>query len=57
MYGLMERQLLRHFEQARRRWPGVTGDNFLQILESRLDNVIYRLGICLLPKSQARQIG
>ncbi len=54
VYGLMERQLLRHFEQARNT-PGVTGDNFLRILESRLDNVIYRLGFAS-SRNQARQL-
>ncbi len=41
-YGVMERQFRREFETAARR-PGKTSDNFLQILESRLDNVVYRL--------------
>jgi small subunit ribosomal protein S4 len=43
MYGIMERQFRRHFEQAER-LPGSTGENLLRILESRLDNVVYRLG-------------
>jgi small subunit ribosomal protein S4 len=42
-YGLMERQFRKHFAEAESR-PGVTGENLLQILESRLDNTIYRLG-------------
>jgi small subunit ribosomal protein S4 len=43
-YGLLEQQFRRYFEQAERR-PGVTGENLLQLLELRLDNVIYRLGL------------
>ncbi len=43
MYGLLERQFRGYFEEAARR-RGVTGLNLLQILELRLDNVVYRLG-------------
>ena len=43
MYGLMERQFRRYFEVALRR-RGVTGETLLQLLETRLDNVVYRLG-------------
>lgn len=43
MYGLTEKQFRRAFTEAKRR-TGVTGDNFVQILETRLDNVIYNLG-------------
>ncbi len=43
IYGLMERQFRRYFQDALRR-PGLTGSNLLSILESRLDNVVYRLG-------------
>ncbi len=42
-YGVMEKQFRRHFKEASRR-PGSTGVNLLQILESRLDNVVYRMG-------------
>jgi len=42
-YGLQERQFRRVYEQALRR-RGVTGETMLQILEMRLDNVVYRLG-------------
>ncbi len=42
-YGVMEKQFKRHFKEALRR-PGSTGVNLLQILESRLDNVVYRMG-------------
>ncbi len=43
VYGIMERQFRRYFRDALRR-PGLTGSNLLSILESRLDNVIYRMG-------------
>lgn len=43
MYGVLERQFRRYFREALRR-PGLTGSNLLSILESRLDNVIYRMG-------------
>lgn len=42
-YGLSEKQFRRIFEQAKRE-RGVTGDRFLQLLETRLDNVVYALG-------------
>lgn len=53
-YGLMERQFRKHFAEAEKR-PGVTGENLLQILEMRLDNVVYRLGFAE-SRRQARQI-
>jgi small subunit ribosomal protein S4 len=43
IYGVLERQFRRYFRDALRR-PGLTGWNLLSILESRLDNVIYRMG-------------
>jgi len=43
-YGLLERQFRRYYEEAVRR-RGITGDILLQLLELRLDNVCYRLGI------------
>ncbi len=43
-YGVMEKQFRRYYEEANR-LPGKTGDNLLRILESRLDNVVYRAGI------------
>ena len=43
-YGVLEKQFRRYYEEAVRR-PGKTGDNLLQILESRLDNVVYRAGL------------
>jgi small subunit ribosomal protein S4 len=42
-YGVLERQFRHYYERAARR-PGVTGENLLQLLESRLDNIVYRLG-------------
>jgi small subunit ribosomal protein S4 len=54
IYGILERQFRRHFEEAERR-PGMTGQNLLQILETRLDNVVYRLGLAD-SRAQARQI-
>ncbi|MBN1681002.1 MAG: 30S ribosomal protein S4 [Anaerolineae bacterium] len=43
VYGVLERQFRRYFRVALRR-PGLTGSNLLAILETRLDNVVYRLG-------------
>ncbi len=43
-YGVLERQLRRYFADAERR-PGQTGENLMQILEMRIDNVVYRLGL------------
>lgn len=53
-YGVLERQFRRYFEEAARR-PGVTGDNLVRILESRLDNVVHRLGFAD-SRDQARQL-
>ncbi len=53
-YGISEGQLRRVFNFAKTQ-PGVTGDNMLFALESRLDNVIYRLGMAS-SRSQARQL-
>ena len=52
-YGVLEKQFRRYFEEANRR-GGKTGDNLLQILESRLDNVVYRAGWAS-SRPQARQ--
>jgi small subunit ribosomal protein S4 len=54
IYGVLERQFRRYFSDARKR-PGLTGLNLLQILESRLDNVVYRLGFAD-SRSEARQL-
>ncbi len=53
-YGVGERQFRKYFEMASNK-KGVTGENLLQILESRLDNVVYRLGYGA-SRAQARQI-
>lgn len=53
-YGVGEKQFRKYFEMASNK-KGITGDNLLQILESRLDNVIYRLGFGS-SRAQARQI-
>ncbi len=54
MYGVLEGQFKRTFEAAER-LPGVTGENLLQLLELRLDNVAYRLGFGA-SRDQARQL-
>jgi len=54
LYGLMEKQFHRYFEIAERK-PGVTGENLLRLLETRLDNIVYRLGFAPSRKS-ARQL-
>lgn len=54
MYGVLERQFRRYYEEAARR-PGITGDNLLQILECRLDNVVWRSGLAA-TRPQARQL-
>ncbi len=54
IYGVLERQFRRHYQEASRR-PGMTGENLLQELELRLDNVVYRLGFAD-SRNQARQI-
>ena len=53
-YGILERQFRKHFAEAERR-PGVTGENMLQILEMRLDNVVYRVGYAD-SRNQSRQL-
>ena len=53
-YGILERQFRRHFGIAARR-PGKTSENLLQILEMRLDNLVYRLGFAD-SRAQARQL-
>ena len=53
-YGVLESQFAKYFEMAERK-SGVTGDNLLRILESRLDNVIYRLGFAS-SRKEARQL-
>ena len=53
-YGVGERQFRKYFEMASSK-KGITGENLLQILESRLDNVVYRLGYGS-SRAQARQL-
>ncbi len=53
-YGVQERQFLRYFDKAKKQ-TGVTGDILLQLLELRLDNVVYRLGFAE-TRAQARQL-
>ena len=53
-YGVMEKQFRGYYEEASRR-PGKTGENLLQILESRLDNVVYRAGLARTRRA-ARQL-
>lgn len=53
-YGVLESQFAAYFEKAAAK-SGITGENLLQILESRLDNVVYRLGFGV-SRSQARQL-
>ncbi|MDQ0160161.1 30S ribosomal protein S4 [Alkalibacillus salilacus] len=54
MYGLTERQFRRIFDDAAK-MRGVHGENFMQILESRLDNLVYRAGFAR-TRAQARQL-
>ena len=55
-YGLMERQFRRYFEVALRR-RGVTGETLLQLLETRLDNVVYRLGFANTRRGARQLVG
>lgn len=54
IYGVLEGQFRHYYEKADR-MKGITGDNMLSLLERRLDNVIYRMGIAN-SRSQARQL-
>jgi small subunit ribosomal protein S4 len=54
MYGILERQFRRYFEEAERR-KGNTGANLLTLLECRLDNVVYRMGLAS-TRAEARQL-
>ncbi|GAB05832.1 30S ribosomal protein S4 [Gordonia amarae] len=53
-YGILEKQFRKYYEEANRR-SGKTGDELLRILETRLDNVVYRSGIAR-TRRQARQL-
>ena len=54
IYGILERQFKRYFREAERR-KGITGEILLQILESRLDNMVYRMGFAR-SRADARQL-
>jgi len=54
MYGVLEKQFRRYYKEAARQ-SGITGTNLLVILESRLDNVVYRSGLAR-TRPQARQL-
>ncbi len=54
MYGVLERQFRNYYKEAARR-KGATGELLLQLLESRLDNVVYRMGFGV-TRSEARQL-
>ncbi|HHX77456.1 MAG TPA: 30S ribosomal protein S4 [Firmicutes bacterium] len=54
IYGILEKQFRTYFEEADRR-KGVTGENLLKILESRLDNIVYRIGFAM-SRAEARQL-
>lgn len=54
IYGVLERQFRKLFAEADRR-PGATGENLLQLLEMRLDNIVYRLGFAD-SRREARQM-
>ena len=53
-YGVLESQFAKYFEMAERK-SGMAGENLLRILESRLDNIVYRLGFAS-SRAQARQL-
>ena len=53
-YGLLEKQFRNYYSKAAKR-SGITGENLLQMLETRLDNVVYRLGFAA-SRAQARQL-
>ena len=54
IYGVLEKQFRKYYKEAARR-KGSTGENLLQILECRLDNVVYRMGFGS-TRSEARQL-
>jgi small subunit ribosomal protein S4 len=54
MYGVLERQFRNYYQKAAGR-PGATGEMLLQFLESRLDNVVYRMGFAV-TRAEARQL-
>jgi small subunit ribosomal protein S4 len=54
MYGVLERQFANYYQRATGR-PGATGETLLQLLECRLDNVVYRMGFAA-TRAEARQL-
>jgi small subunit ribosomal protein S4 len=54
IYGVLERQFRNYYQSAAQR-KGSTGENLLQLLEGRLDNVVYRMGFAA-SRSEARQL-
>ena len=54
IYGILEKQFRGYYKEAARR-KGATGENLLQLLESRLDNVVYRMGFAC-TRAEARQL-
>ena len=54
IYGVLEKQFRKYYEKAKT-MPGVTGENLLSLLERRLDNVVFRLGLAN-TRRQARQL-
>ena len=54
IYGVLEKQFRLYYEKAKK-MPGITGENLLLLLERRLDNVVYRMGLAT-TRRQARQI-
>lgn len=53
-YGVLEGQFKQYYEMASKQ-SGITGENFLKLLESRIDNVVYRLGLAT-SRAEARQL-
>ena len=56
IYGVLEKQFHDYFVKARRQ-PGVTGENLMRILESRLDNVVFRLGFAHTRREARQTVG
>ncbi len=54
IYGVLERQFRNYYKNAAKQ-KGATGENLLRLLESRLDNVVYRMGFAV-TRAQARQM-
>lgn len=56
MYGILERQFARIFDRASRK-TGITGENLLQLIEARLDNVVFRMGIAPTRRAARQVVG